>query len=47
MARVWKNFKTRDTKIPDSLEQTLSRNIDITDAAGGGAVGSEEHVIGN
>ena len=43
----WKNFEEHDRKVLDCLEQTLSRNMDVKDAASGGTVGSEEHIIGN
>jgi len=42
--RGWKNIEGYNRKILDCLEQTL-RNMDIKDAAGGGLVGKEEHVI--
>ena len=47
MVGGWKNFEEHDRKVLDCLEQTLSRNMDVKDAASGGTVGSEEHIIGN
>lgn len=43
----WKNIQEHDRKVLDCLEQTLSRNMDIKDAASGGTVGSEEYIIEN
>ena len=44
MDRGWNDIEVYNRKILDCLEQNL-RNMDIKDAASGGLVGNEEHVI--
>lgn len=43
LEEFWGTWK----KILDCLKQTLSRNMDIKDVAGGDAVGDKEHITGN